>query len=459
MPSPDPDWPAPAADHPVDATVRLPGSKSLTNRYLVIAALAGGTSRIRRPLRSRDTLLMADALRRLGTGIDDATGEVPCDARDSASDWIISPATLRGGTRVDCGLAGTVMRFLPPVAALCDGVVEFDGDDAARVRPMGPALEALRGLGVEVDDGGRGALPFAVGGRGGVPGGTVSIDASASSQFVSGLLLAGSRFEQGLVVRHVGEPIPSEPHVAMTVETLRDAGAIVDDAEPDTWRVEPSELAGLDVTVEPDLSGAAPFLAAALLTGGTVRVPGWPQHTTQAGDALRDILDAMGADVRLGREELTVRGDGGVTGVDVDLHDASELTPVVAALAALADSASVIRGVGHIRGHETDRIAALARELTALGAAVEERPDGLRIEPRPLTAATFHTYGDHRMVMAGAVVGLAVPGVVVEDVGAVAKTLPGFPALWTEMLASGSDDETAAAAETRSRSGAHAHGR
>ncbi len=442
---PSPDWPSPVAEGPVHATVRLPGSKSLTNRYLVIAALANDTSRIRRPLHSRDTLLMAEALRRLGMGIDDATGEVPRDARDSSSDWIVSPATLRGRTRVDCGLAGTVMRFLPPVAALCDGPVEFDGDDAARVRPMGPVLDALRTLGAVVDDGGRRSLPFAVGGAGRMPGGAVTLDASASSQFVSGLLLAGPRYDDGVVVHHVGSPIPSEPHVAMTVETLRDAGAIVDDADPDTWRVDPSELAGLDVTVEPDLSNAAPFLAAALVTGGAVSVPDWPQHTTQAGDALRDILDAMGADVRLGRDELTVRGGASVSGVDVDLHDASELTPVVAALAAVADSATVIRGVGHIRGHETDRIAGLARELGALGVGVEERADGLRITPRPLRPATFHTYGDHRMVMAGAVLGLAVPGVVIEDVQTVAKTLPDFTRLWTEMLAARDAEVTPAA--------------
>lgn len=432
---PSADYPAPAARGPVHATVTLPGSKSLTNRYLVIAALASGTSRLRQPLHSRDTLLMTQALRQLGTAIDDATGEVPCDPRDRASDWIISPASLRGGTQVDCGLAGTVMRFLPPVAALCRGPVEFDGDPQARVRPMGPVLTALRTLGGQVEDGGRGTLPFRVGGTGRVAGGTVELDASASSQFVSGLLLAAPRYQEGVTVRHIGPPIPSEPHVAMTVETLRDAGAIVDDDEPNTWRVEPSELAGLDVTVEPDLSGAAPFLAAALVTSGTVRVPGWPQHTTQAGDALRNILDAMGADVVLGRDDLTVSGTGGVAGIDVDLHDASELTPVVAALAAVADSPSVIRGVAHIRGHETDRITALARELGAIGARVEEREDGLRIDPGELHPARFHTYGDHRMVMSGAVLGLAVPGLVIEDVGTVAKTLPEFTRLWERMLA------------------------
>jgi 3-phosphoshikimate 1-carboxyvinyltransferase len=447
MPSPDPanpsargdgDWAAPVASERVDAVVHLPGSKSLTNRYLVLAALANGTSRLRRPLRSRDTLLMAQALRVLGAGVDDATAE-----QGAPPDWIVTPATLRGGGRVDCGLAGTVMRFLPPVAALCDGPVEFDGDPQARVRPMGPLLEALRTLGAHVDDGGRGTLPFTIG-AGRMPGGRVTVDASASSQFISALLLAGPCYEHGVTVHHEGGPVPSEPHIQMTLETLRDAGAIVDDTEPDTWRVEPSEVNGLDVLVEPDLSNAAPFLAAALVTGGRVTVPGWPQHTMQAGDQIRDILDTMGADVTLTRDGLTVSGDGEVSGIDADLHDASELTPVVAAIAALADSPSVIRGVAHIRGHETDRISALARELGALGVVVAETDDGLRIEPRAsLRPTTFHTYADHRMVMAAAVLGLRVPGLVVEDAGTVAKTLPDFTRMWVQMLAPGHAAESA----------------
>jgi 3-phosphoshikimate 1-carboxyvinyltransferase len=326
------------------------------------------------------------------------------------------------------------MRFLPPVAALCDGPVEFDGDPQARVRPMGPVLQALGALGAQVDDGGRRTLPFTVHGTGRMPGGSVTLDASSSSQFVSALLLAGARYEQGVTVRHEGPPVPSEPHIDMTIETLRDAGAIIDDSEPDVWRVEPSELVGLDVLVEPDLSNAAPFLAAALVTGGRVTVPGWPQHTTQAGDAIRDILDAMGADVSLARDGLTVSASGGVSGIDVDLHDASELTPVVAALAALADSPSVIRGVAHIRGHETDRLAALAREIGALGGVVSETEDGLRIAPAALSGGLFHTYADHRMVMAGAVLGLRVPGVLVEDVGTVAKTMPDFVPLWERLF-------------------------
>ncbi|GAB3599070.1 3-phosphoshikimate 1-carboxyvinyltransferase [Angustibacter peucedani] len=417
------DWTAPTATAPVRASVVVPGSKSLTNRLLVLGALADGPSRLRRPLRSRDTLLMADSLRALGTRI-----------TDDGEDWVVDPAPLRGGVRVDTGLAGTIMRFLPAVAALADGDVTMDGDPRARERPMAPVLDALRTLGVQVDDDGRGALPFVVRGRGAVPGGTVTLDASASSQFVSGLLLAAARFDDGVTVHHVGKPVPSQPHIAMTVEVLRDRGVLVDDGEPDTWRVEPGPVSAFDLEVEPDLSNAAPFLAAALVTRGEVHVPGWPLRTTQAGDGLRDILDAMGADVTLDHDGLTVTGTDAIEGVDVDLHDVGELTPVVAALAALAQSPSWLRGVAHLRGHESDRLAALATELGALGGDVTETDDGLRIRPASLHGGRFATYHDHRMAMAAAVVGLAVDGVVVEDVDTTAKTLPRFTERWAELL-------------------------
>ncbi|WP_347350283.1 3-phosphoshikimate 1-carboxyvinyltransferase [Intrasporangium sp.] len=430
------DWPAPTADDPLHATVSLPGSKSLTNRYLVLSALAGERSRLRAPLRSRDTLLMAAALRRLGVGIDDVADEGE-PGPDAAADWLVTPPERLGGhTSVDCGLAGTVMRFLPAVAVLADGPVRLDGDPQARTRPMGPLVAALRTLGGSVDDGGTGRLPLTVHGAGGLAGGAVTMDASASSQFVSALLLAGARYESGVTVRHAGGPVPSRPHILMTVEALRDTGVVVDDSEEDTWRVEPSEINGLDVVVEPDLSNAGPFLAAALVAGGSVHVPGWPQHTTQAGDLMRYILDAMGADVRLDRSGLTVTGSGELVGLDIDLHDAAELTPTVAALAALASTPSLIRGVAHIRGHETDRLAALATELGALGSQVTETADGLRIAPAPLRGGRFHTYADHRLATAAAIIGLRVPGVTVEDVGTTGKTLPDFVGLWDRMLGS-----------------------
>ena len=423
------DWLSPHAAGPVTATVALPGSKSLTNRYLVLAALANGPSRLRRPLRSRDTLLMAAALRSLGASVTDLPGDDPdCD------DWLITPASLTGSTSVDCGLAGTVMRFLPPVAALADGPVTFHGDARAGRRPMAPVIDALRALGARINDDGRGTLPFTVEGSGRMPGGPVTVDASGSSQFISGLLLAGARYDQGVTVHHHGKPVPSEPHIQMTVEVLRDAGVIVDDSEANTWRVEPSEVQSLDVEVEPDLSNAAAFLAAAVVTGGTVQVPGWPQNTTQAGDAIRDILDAMGADVLFERSGLTVTGSEQISGLDVDLHDAGELTPVVVAIAALADSPSLIRGIGHLRGHETDRLVALSTEINALGGSVEATVDSLRITPKPLRGGLFHTYDDHRMAMAAAVLGLRVPGVVIENVETTDKTLPGFVGRWTRLL-------------------------
>ncbi len=422
-------WSAPTADRPVTARVTLPGSKSLTNRYLVLAALASGPSRLRAPLRSRDTLLMAAALGRLGVQVEEVSG--------SEGDWAITPGSLRGDVAVDCGLAGTVMRFLPPVAALARGPVRFDGDPRARERPMHPVVAALRDLGVEVDTAAGERMPLTVHGQGHVAGGTVRMDASASSQFVSALLLTGARMDRGLVLEHVGPPIPSEPHVVMTIEALRDVGVVVDVHEASRWQVEPGEVGPLDVQVEPDLSNAAPFLAAAAVTGGRVTVLGWPQYTTQAGDAVRDLLDEMGADVSLDRDGLTVTGTGDLYGIDADLHAAGELTPTVAALCALADTPSRLRGVAHLRGHETDRLAALATELNRLGGKVQETEDGLVIHPAPLGPGLFRTYDDHRLATAAAVIGLRVPGIEVENVQTTAKTLPGFTGLWESMLAQG----------------------
>ena len=407
----------------MDAHVTLPGSKSLTNRALVLAALADGPSAVRRALRSRDTELMATALTTLGATVD-----------TDGDDWSVSPGPLRGG-EVDCGLAGTVMRFVPPVAALADAPVGFDGDAHARTRPMSQVLAALRDLGVRVDDDGRGTLPFTVQGRGRVRGGPVVLDASASSQFVSALLLAGTRYDDGVDVRHEGPPMPSQPHVDMTVACLREHGVTVDDSGPDRWVVPPGTVSATDVTIEPDLSNAAPFLMLALTSKGRVRVPGWPRATTQAGDTLRDILGRMGADIDLDDDGLTVTGTGTIAGVDLDLHDAGELAPAVAALCALAESPSHLRGIAHIRGHETDRLSALAVELKGLGALVHEHEDGLTIGPARLHGGEFKTYADHRMAHAAVVIGSAVDGVLVENVATTAKTFPGFADVWAGLVA------------------------
>ena len=415
-------WTAPVAVAPVHARIELPGSKSHTARVLLLAAVSDGPSVLHRPLAARDTLLMADALRALGV-----------DVRQGPDAWTVTPARLHAGT-VDTGLAGTVMRFVPPIAALAGGAVHFDGDVYARERPMATLLDALRQAGVEIDDGGTGRLPFTVHGRGSVAGGPVEMDSSSSSQFVSALLLAGARYDKGVDLRHVGaRPVPSLPHIAMTCATLRERGVDVDDSQANRWVVQPGPIAARDVIIEPDLSNAAPFLAAAMVTGGEVTVPGWPAHTDQAGDALRGLLGAMGADVDLDADGLTLRGTGSVRGLDADLGDVGELTPVLAALAALADSPSHLRGVRHLRGHETDRLAALTTEINALGGRVTETNDSLQIHPAPLRGGPWRAYADHRMALAGAVLGLVVPGIEIDDIACTTKTIADFPALWATL--------------------------
>ncbi|MFE1514193.1 3-phosphoshikimate 1-carboxyvinyltransferase [Corynebacterium bovis] len=420
-------WPAPVATAPVTATVTVPGSKSMTNRALVLAALADGPGTVHGALRSRDTTLMAQALRTLGATVD----------IDGDSVHVV-PGPLHGG-EVDCGLAGNVMRFIPPLAVLADGDVLLDGDPAARRRPMDGTVSGLRALGATVENTGDGpGLPLRVHGTGSFRGGEVHIDASASSQFVSGLLLAGPRYDAGVTVVHTGDAVPSLPHIEMTVEMLRHAGVRVDTAL-NRWTVHPGPVAARTWTVEPDLSNATPFLAAAAVTGGTVRVTGWPQTTTQPGDQIRVILEEMGATVEYhaasGSLEVTGPEDrASLRGLTLDMHDIGELTPTVAAVCALAGGRSHLYGVAHLRGHETDRLAALAAELGALGGRVTETDNGLTIDPAPLHGGTWHSYADHRMATAGAIIGLAVPGVAVEDIGTTAKTLPDFEARWADML-------------------------
>ncbi|MDF1479652.1 3-phosphoshikimate 1-carboxyvinyltransferase [Leifsonia sp. H3M29-4] len=423
-------WRAPVASGPLSARLALPGSKSLTNRELVLAALADGPSVLHAPLHSRDTDLMVEALRDLGVDI----AEVPTSS-DFGGDLAVTPAPLTGSTSIDCGLAGTVMRFVPPVAALALGPVAFDGDAAARRRPMRTTIDSLRALGVEVSDDGRGTLPFTLYGTGSVLGGEVEIDASASSQFVSGLLLAAPRFTNGLRLRHTGERLPSLPHIEMTIDCLAARGVVVETPEPGVWVVPPAPIRAVDVTIEPDLSNAAPFLVAALVVGGSVAITGWPDRTTQVGALLATLLPRFGASVDLDDGVLTVTGSGTITGVDLDLSAGGELAPALVALAALADSPSRITGIGHLRGHETDRLAALTAELNALGGDVRELDDGLEIRPRPLHAGAWRSYEDHRMATAGAIIGLAVAGVEIDDIATTAKTLPQFPELWAAMLA------------------------
>ena len=423
-------WPAPTAREPVEASVEVPGSKSLTNRKLVLAALADGPSTLFSPLHSDDSARMIEALRLFGVVIE----EIPGEGRFGPDLHITPPAAFAGDVEIDCGQAGTVMRFLAPLAGLAHGDVTLTADESALHRPMGAMIHGLREVGVDIDDGGRWSLPFTVRGRGHIRGGEVSIDASGSSQFVSGLLLAAPRFDVGLRLLHTGERLPSVPHIDMTVETLARRGVHIERPSPVEWVVPAGAPRGRDAAIEPDLSNAAPFLAAALLTGGTVTIPGWPASSTQPGALLTDILPLLGARTSRRGGALTVAATGGLAGVDLDLTAASELTPTLFALAAFADAPTTLHGIGHIRGHETDRIAALVANLRALGGDAEELPDGIRIVPRPLHGGTWRAFHDHRIATAGAIVGLRVPGVEVDDIGTTAKTLPQFPELWQAML-------------------------
>jgi 3-phosphoshikimate 1-carboxyvinyltransferase len=408
----------------VRAQVTIPGSKSVTNRALILASLATTPSTIRKPLISRDSELMSAGLAALGisiTGSDDA--------------WQITPAPLLGPARVEVGNAGTVMRFLPPLAALAQGDISFDGDPRSYERPLGPVIKALEELGIEIDHGGRYSLPMVIKARGKIKGGALTIDASASSQFLSALLLVAPSMEEGITVTHRGGALPSMPHIEMTVAMLRDFGADVTvDSAAQSWSVKAGELHGKDLVIEPDLSNASPFLSIAMVCGGSITISDWPHATTQPGDQLRDIFTQMGATVELSDNGLTLTGGSSIHGIDIDLHDVGELTPSIAALAALADSPSHLRGIGHLRLHETDRLAALTREINSLGGNVVEEETALHITPAPLHAGVFHTYEDHRLATAGAVIGLVTPGIEVENVATTRKTLPDFPGLWNSLV-------------------------
>ena len=421
----DAHWPAPFRGRtPVHAQVRIPGSKSVTNRALILASLATSPSTIRKPLISRDSELMSAGLSALGISI---TGS------DEA--WQITPAPLRGPARVDVGNAGTVMRFLPPLAAFAQGDISFDGDPRSYERPLGPVIKALEELGIEIEHGGRYSLPMVIKARGKVKGGALTIDASASSQFLSALLLVAPSMEEGITVTHRGGALPSMPHIEMTVAMLRDFGADVTvDPAAQTWSVKAGSLHGKDLVIEPDLSNASPFLSIAMVCGGSITISDWPRATTQPGDQLRDIFTQMGATVELNDDGLTLTGGSSIHGIDIDLHDVGELTPSIAALASLADSPSHLRGIGHLRLHETDRLAALTREINALGGNVVEEETALHITPAPLHAGVFHTYEDHRLATAGAVIGLVTPGIEVENVATTRKTLPDFPGLWNSLV-------------------------
>ena len=417
-------WSAPfRASKPISGAINIPGSKSVTNRALVLSALASSPSTLRKGLRSRDTDLMIKALSSLGVEI-----EIEEDL------WQITPAPLMGPAGIDVGNAGTVMRFLPPLAALANGLISFDGDPRSHQRPLGPVIKALESLGVSIEHQGRYSLPLVINGAGYITGGEAEIDVSASSQFLSSLLLVAPLMKQGLRIKNVGKSLPSKPHIEMTIAMLAQYGAVVDTSIANQWSIKPTKLFGVDLVIEPDLSNAAVFMAAPILCGGEVIIKDWPRKTTQPGDQLRQIFSDMGGEIDFVDQGLRVRSTGQIRGIDIDLGDVGELTPVIAALACFANSPSNLRGIGHLRLHETDRLSALKNELTALGAQVIEEESALRINPMPMKAGVFRTYEDHRLATAGALIGLAVKGVEVENIETTRKTITDFPALWSQLL-------------------------
>jgi len=417
-------WPAPyRGNQAIDSAITIPGSKSVTNRALILAALSNSPSTLHKPLHSRDSALMVAGLKALGIGIQEATN----------GDLTVTPAPLFGPAQIDVGNAGTVMRFLPPVAAMAKGLIHFDGDERSHERPLGPVIAALESLGVLIEHGSRYSLPMTINANGQLQGGSVEVDATSSSQFISALLLVAPATKEGITVIHTGTSLPSLPHIEMTIQMLREKGVQVDVGQ-NRWTVKPHLMQGMNSTIEPDLSNAAPFMAAAMICGGKLSVKDWPAQTTQPGDQLRDIFTQMGAIVTRSGHDLTISGTGQIHGIDIDLHDVGELTPSIAALCALADSPSYLRGIGHLRLHETDRLAALAQEINSLGGNVVEEPTALRITPAPLHAGIFHTYEDHRLATAGAIIGLRVGGIEVENIETTKKTLPDFPKAWANML-------------------------
>lgn len=429
-------WPAPHAQGPVNGQVQVPGSKSMTNRALILGSLSTVPTEIVNPLESRDSTLMIDALRALGTQV---------EANDSGQLLVMPnqvPIDTSTPRTIDVGLSGTTMRFVPPRAALSSGEINFDGDSQAYVRPMGPLLEAMSSIGIQVMPPGADSLPFRIRADEAVRGGEVRIDASTSSQLISGLMLSAAAFDNGILIQHIGDSLPSMPHLKMTVEMLADAGVAASistngQGKP-SFKVEPGELKLDRVVIEPDLSNAAAFLAAAMVTSGKVEVPHWPEHTTQAGDQIREIFAQMGATCQITDGRLAVIGPDQLSGIEIDLGAIGELTPTVAAVAAVAahqGQRSVLTGIAHLRGHETDRVSALAIELRRAGLTINESEDGLEILPGTLQAADFETYHDHRMATFAAIIGLVVPDCRIQNIATTSKTLPTFPKIWNTLVA------------------------
>ena len=417
-------WHAPTINGAINSTLEIPGSKSATNRAFVLAALGNKNSIITNPLFARDTNLMLDALEKLG-----------CNVVKKSNSVEISPMKKdHSEISIDVGLAGTVMRFVPPLAALSSGTSHFDGDERARNRPMKTLIESLKKLNVKVIDNHQGKLPFSIISDGQITGGEIEIDASESSQFISALMLVGAKFNNGLTIKHVGQNLPSLPHIEMTIEMLKEVGVKTNQINTTTWRIDNQNINSKNWVVEPDLSNAGPFLAAAMVTKGEIKINDWPLQTTQAGNSWIEILSLMGANIQLNSKQLILKNDSEIKGINYNLNDVGELTPVLVAISLFANSKSEFTGISHLRGHETDRLAALVENITAIGGDAKETEDGLIINPKQLHGGVWKAFDDHRMATAGAVIGLKVKDIYVDYIATTSKTLPNFEEMWNKMV-------------------------
>ena len=417
-------WHAPTINGAINSTLEIPGSKSATNRAFVLAALGNKNSVITNPLFARDTNLMLEALEKLG-----------CNVVKKLNSVEISPMKKdHSEISIDVGLAGTVMRFVPPLAALSSGTSHFDGDERARNRPMKTLIESLKKLNVKVIDNYQGKLPFSINSDGQITGGEIEIDASESSQFISALMLVGAKFKNGLTIKHVGQNLPSLPHIEMTIEMLKEVGVKTNQINATTWRIENQKINSKNWVIEPDLSNAGPFLAAAMVTKGEIKIKDWPLQTTQAGNSWIEILSMMGANIQLNSKQLILKNESDIKGINYNLNDVGELTPVLVAISLFANSKSEFTGISHLRGHETNRLAALVENITAIGGDATETEDGLIINPKQLHGGVWKSFDDHRMATAGAVIGLKVKDIYVDDIATTSKTLPNFEDMWNKMV-------------------------
>ncbi|MFH1923429.1 MAG: 3-phosphoshikimate 1-carboxyvinyltransferase [Planctomycetota bacterium] len=404
---------------PLSGSIRPPGSKSITNRALVCAALADGESVLTGALDSEDTRVMIDALGQLGLTVGHDANAHTIRVLGSAGRLPAAEADLYVAN------SGTTLRFLTAMVALAHGVYRLDGTPRMRQRPIGDLLDALRQLGADVESQSPGGCPPVVVRAGGLPGGRATVAGSISSQFLSGLLMAAP-CAAGPVELVVEGPLVSKPYVEMTLAVMSAFGVQVEVENLQHFLVPAGRpYQARRYEIEPDASAASYFFAAAAVTGGEVTVEGLTRGSLQGDVAFCDCLAQMGCEVRYGVQSITVVGKA-LRGIDVDMNPISDTVQTLSAVALFADGPTTITGVAHIRHKETDRIRAMATELRKLGAQVDERPDGLKIVPGSLRSAQLDTYDDHRMAMSLAVVGLALPGVVIRDPGCTAKTYPRF---------------------------------